>query len=442
MRIYLTERTGNGKGGFNALYKCDFLPLQDMFDPNSKSEVQSKNNSIKIDVDKFSQLWNDFVSIRVSLLEVGLKELFIKLGCSNDDISQFFGNFSHHRNECGLLPSNDNAKFSISYMDVTMGNVKKICEKFSENEESLPILYYFIIWDGIFNIFFRRNLRVKRGIIKFGFDSVISDSGIFSNNDSDNECRNKLVEGCLNYLIEEMAMSGIFDESNDKNLRDANTIGKMKKEIVKCEYLMFNNNKMDLRQFIQDYLLCDITNVSNYQLYIGNDVDYDCGISNIIVNKLAYAVFHDVSMIVFKKDEKLKLFPKLDKFFKFLFNFCIYSHVYPHYPKCQTHYMDQYFLLKDKLFDNVFDDSQEMQPTLQKFNYYCIHSDGTLLIKAFSNNYTQYSQLLIKHNFNPNTFTRGQTPITVAKEKNFVALLSLIQVLFFVFCFVFRVLWS
>ena len=71
--------------------------------------MQGTKDKIK----QYLTIWNDFASMRVNLFEIKLKslQLFTKLGCKTENISNFFSYFEFYRNQCGLLPINSNCNY-------------------------------------------------------------------------------------------------------------------------------------------------------------------------------------------------------------------------------------------------------------------------------------------------------------------------------------------
>ena len=411
------------------MYFCDKLSLTNM----KQSEIS-----------KYSTLWNDFVNIRVNLLEIELKSLFLKLGVNNESISHFFQRFfKFHRNEFAYLPSNGCywSYFSFSSMDRSISDLKELSAKFLN--KSNPICYFTMIWNGIFNMFFKFVVGSA-----YGFDSeILSIFEKFKNknsndNDSDNinnKMKDDLMNAFLSHIYQRFVETSIFGFLNLFEEDNGKKEESMKPKISSIKRLLFDNNEKEFKNFILKYLLGDISNVLNYQLNLSgkyNDINFDYGISNIIVNKFSFAVFHDISHIILLNNNNIKglLFPKLNKFFKFLFNFCIFSHVNPYWEKNQAYYINEYWFFKDKIFDNVFDlkekqyqDENPVEPILSNF----MGINGTLLHYAIGRGFTQYTEILIKDGHDGDKLDMGwerRTPKDIAKTQNAAKTLSLFKV--------------
>ena len=125
--------------------------------------------------------------------------------------------------------------------------------------------------------------------------------------------------------------------------------------------------------------------------------NFDSGFSNMIGNRLCYGVYHDLCMYSLNLENEM-MFPKLIKFYKFMFNFSIYLHCYPFRKYDDTdismeeyYYLRQYFDYKDNIFPNI--------AQLKQFNYLDDRSDGTLLHGAASAGFRQMCEVLIKDGF-------------------------------------------
>ena len=96
------------------------------------------------------------------------------------------------------------------------------------------------------------------------------------------------------------------------------------------------------------------------------------------------------------KNDQLLLFPKLQVFFKFLFNFSIYCHCYPrdNHKNAQAYYVTQYFSFKNVIFKNLFDKQYcQYEASLDRFNYFS--SNGTIVHNAVECNMRYYCKILI-----------------------------------------------
>ena len=169
--------------------------------------------------------------------------------------------------------------------------------------------------------------------------------------------------------------------------------------------------------------------INDYKELISYNNNCDSGFSNMIANRLCYAVFYDLSMYSLNLTNEM-MFPQLIKFYKFVFNFSIYLHCFPFHidPDImqQEYYVREYFDHKDNIFPNTAE--------LKEFNYldYSVgdeSTDGTLLHGATDAGFRQMCDALIKDGFDCQKLNRNigyrKTPYSLAEDEKDLFILTL-----------------
>ena len=241
-----------------------------------------------------------------------------------------------------------------------------------------------------------------------------------------------------------------------------------------------------------EWLLSDISNnnnlkeLNNTYKWQSYTVNY-FGIVYFVIDKLVCGVFNDLVALEHNNNNNNNnnsdnndtsknantnrvslMFPKLETFFKFLYNFSVYCHCCPSYndtKKEESYYISQYFLFKSndnlRIYNNLFDfvsdkyDSNSQvngnftlgevinhgfiqHPNLTILNYFDYEDyNGTVLHFAVIKNYYYYCQILIKNGFNPKLRnvakasnggrSFSKTPINMAKQRGYLAILELLS---------------
>lgn len=453
---------------YEDFYKCKELSLS-LF-----------NDNIDIMKTQYSSTWHDFVSLRLTLLYGDLKRLFLDLGCSINDINHFYSYCKFYRTQCILFPICSSRLFTESFNEY-----KDICKYFGEKDsnychsiESIdPILVYFVIYNGIYELL-TKYCRIN-GRDQYGFDAAII-------NIDDVKDISQVGDVLKIYMFDQFCQSNLFCKTKSYitsvkfckgEARYLNEHPENEPHMKNMKKVLFdfvdtngngNNNKIDnsassMNQFLSflKQSVQDISNIckyrSNYHNYkyhqSANDDTRDYGFTNLITNRVAFLVFHDLSKLMFgsnnkekeKKREKEMFYPLLTKMYKFLWNFCVYFHCYPSPQfdddkKHEGHYLTQYFEFRKCLFVNVFNGSDFVYDAiLQNFNYYDYEkhygTDGTLLHTVFSNDYNLYSEVLInKDNFDcykkgrPDKKGNSRTPNWVANHHHNLVITGIMKV--------------
>ena len=311
-----------------------------------------------------------------------------------------------------------------------------------------------------------------------------------NNNNHNNSTQYKMTEdevlnALTDYMIHQLCFANIFGDylplnlisvqaGNGKpislvkkeNIESKENTEKNEKALSKCKELLFNNNLTYFKQLLKKSIV-DIgnNNVNNYLNLnsidrkienSNNNIDAFSssrmsGVSCFIVNRLTLAVFNDLLWYGKNGSSENILFPQLIKLYKYIWNFSVFCHCYPHistfelsnyYP--ESFYVSQYFDFKKRIFFNVFEDkSLSEQPRLQNFNYFYFpsnqHKDGTLLHRAVEESYNFYGQLLIQDGFDGyklNVSINPQSSFDFAKKRYNSYVMKLIQVELLSFSFI------
>ena len=417
-----------------------------------KLELSSFNSSdFKKDKIKYESIWKDFISIRTNLIETELDSLFIKLGCNGKDIKYFKSFFNYKRNQCALLPTNGD--FYYHLFSNNFEKYKQVFDYFSSKNRKNkrnglhPILRYFLIWNGVFMLV---NSTLS------GFDGIIHK--VYSVIDSRNKKKktnDKLDVGLIEkyfapFIVTKFCQTNIFGNYVNSfdlaRIEDKETKGeitkKNKETVGNCQKVIFNNDLEDLKRLFK-YSIQDVGNIDSYTS------DKNCGLSNFIINRIAFVAFHDLSVKVnnsigndsnkngTSEEQEERLFPNLQAMFEFIYNFGIYCHCYPNTEGEQSFYISQYYDYRNKLIDMT---SHGFEAKLEDFNYFNINVNddynGTLLHRASMNNHRQYCEVLLKNGFDCNKYNRKlhkykrKTPFDIAKKQNNMAIVSLMEVTF------------
>ena len=425
-----------GTGYENRFFKCKSLSF-DVSNNNNSNNNNNNKKSVGFD-EKYVPLWNDFVLIRFNLLFGDLYQLFIKLGCNKMNINKFYKYFKFYRNQAILLPINcyaDETNYTDMLFARNFEEYTKMTQYFDNNNYNVnnangikinPILMYIMIYNCVFGMMYNELIDAN-----YGFESTI-DSNL-----NDIDSNDKLIALLSDYMVKQFCQTNIFGtylESNETKSELNNSI------MIKCKELLFNNNLDKFQQFLNNSLKdINITNIKSYKLNENKTAGNDFGFCNLIVSRMSFIIFHDLSLIMSNSNDNSNsmLYPSLSKMYKFLFNFSIYCHSYPFDATYQSFYLSQYFDLRDKAFSSLSDSNDDsVDISVKQFYYYKFQQslDGTLLHKATSSNMKYYCDILIKDNFDvrkKNVFYEKKhikSPFDIAKDSKFVAILSLMQV--------------
>ena len=346
------------------LYQCEELKMEQFKDENTR--------------EKYSSLWNDFVSIKVNLFDGKLKHLFKNiLNIDENKINQFYNYFSHYRTLCAILPVNADcgvgSNMPMSYMNGVNSSInewfemtekiaiKREAEETAELENSgsvrsnLDDIFRFnVLWNGIFSI-----LHKKIAVEVVGLVTRLK------NYDGDKIFK-RILSIIRDYIFVEMVHTNIFGrairidhdgEENPSHEEKLEIRANNKKASDLCKAQLFDG---DINQVKQLIAYCTKENISNIESYTN---DITC-IVPFIVNELSYVVFHDLTIDLLNNNDKKDnsnsnsnnnssnskaLFPKLLKFFKFLYNLSCYIYCYPFQDEKESFYVSYYFDLRNTL---------------------------------------------------------------------------------------------
>ena len=127
---------------------------------------------------KYELLWHDFVSIRINLFEIKLRNLFEKqLNVSTSKVDEFYQFINYYRSLCVMLPINSDSE--IILFEKTFDQWCEMTKKFNDNDNSNnnnnvkfklnPIFQFIIIWHGIFVLLHKKVTYLRGDATKSGF---------------------------------------------------------------------------------------------------------------------------------------------------------------------------------------------------------------------------------------------------------------------------------
>ena len=214
--------------------------------------------------------------------------------------------------------------------------------------------------------------------------------------------------------------------------------------------MLFDNDLTDFNTFMKTCVQ-DIGDFKSYKVN-ENAKNRDFGFGNLIVNRMSFIIFHDLSVssiintITGENNVELNkesmFYPSLEKLFKLLYNFGVYCHCYPlvyvkdKEAETEFYYVSQYLKYGQNIFRNIGD----TDISLKEINYFDLSSHGaygyhgTLLHKACCRGFHVYAEILINkdnfdiHKYNPFIPRERKTPLDIAKEQYSSFLLSLMKV--------------
>ena len=431
---------------------------------SESSDGSTKEEDKQALLEQYGMLWKDFVQVRIDLFENDLKSFMLNdLKCKAEDVDYLYQFFKFSRKSIGVLAFDSH---NYGLQNNSFDNYKQMVDRFENNKSynSEYILNYLLIWSCIYNLMF----FTSDDHHAVGFDRELVVTHDFFNGDGNGSGSNdKLIDLCCDYLINQFARSGIFgdyvtlrSQLNIDNIQewDEKTATNRNKTQTKCKNVLFDNERKDIVEEFQkliEYSMKDISieNIKCWQVNINNDhpptlnstqkfyLDYDCGLSFVIVNRLAYAVYHDLCLMEKKENQeqeqkqkkKKMMFPKLEKLYKFLYNFSLYFHCYPHNSNNEIYFINQYFSFKDKIFDN---NNFGVDCGLSQFNYfnrmnYMYDGNGTILHRATAHDYRGYCRALMTYGFDceklNQTYPRRKCASDIAKDNKNLFLVEMMQ---------------
>ena len=299
------------------------------FDGFYKSDRRYKVESLSLSsiVNDYQLMYQDFLSINDRLIDGELKDLLLKHSNNRADVDFVYNKSIRRRNICCLFPFK-----SCNYKWDDYGeDYISLINQFNANKND-KLKLFCMLYNGI------------AGIIITG---DTGDSGLDQyiwkyNNYNETSTTYSLSSLCEWYILVEMMKTGIF--GNDKKLSKRKTyhydkdvysssvvtsiisnifdndLTSFKKLVEYCvEDIKYNN---DIKKLKDIYKLNDEMDESDGKGYYG--------VSFYVLNRLSYVLYHDLLCIDMKKDNEL-LFPKLQKFYAFLYHFGVYCHCYIHF---------------------------------------------------------------------------------------------------------------
>ena len=310
---------------------------------------------------------------------------------NNNDL---YNEFEFKRNENGVITANNDQDEWFGNFGPFKQIISKLSNRFdlkslaSINENNRVALKYYLIWNGIFALFTLNSF----------------DSNWFTLFESHNS--NTFTSCVEDFLFAEIERTRV-----SKNT---------------ANHLINSTNRKDFTKLIE-YCIQDIKNPFIYR-------KEGSGLKYFIINRLTYVVFYNLFIATNSSNQAVSIgggfdqlidntsFPKLNKFFQFLFDFSIYNALYPvrGHKKDESFYILCYFYFKKWCFNTKF---------LQNCNYFDKYNwDGTLLHKATYHNMEYYVEILLKDGFNCLKRNKmDKTPYNIGKNSNFCAIVTKFQ---------------
>ena len=201
------------------------------------------------------------------------------------------------------------------------------------------------------------------------------------NEDANKESKDILADLCLNWIIDRIVQTGIFQ--TDKNESSQETAKKIKETL-------FNNNLKQLKELI-DYCIQDISDAVSHVNARKEEPKYQTGIVFYIINRFTFAMFNESG------DD----FVGLVRFFQFLYNFGVYCRCLSvgngdKVKSDELFYIKQFFMLKDAIYP------LKRVSTLNSFNYFASKEgahDGTAIFMCRKHDLVTYAGLLLKYGY-------------------------------------------
>ena len=437
---------------FSTIYRCKELKLESFIDTKM--------------CNKYQTLWNDFVSIRINLINGKLRQFFANtLNIDKNKINSFYKCFEYHRTCYAYLPINcdvystpfNNSKDKLnSFSDMTN------LFEFMINDDN--IYRFMIIYNGIIVILNKEDSYQAYSGLSYKIKDAPSISSRTETKqlqetkteNKDNNNNSKVINNlCLlisNYICDQCTQTNIFGRyfcftQDNKPWARKSDIENNDKIYNLCKKLLFDDSFDQLNELIKCCLTNNVSKIENYK-----NCDNEASLVSILVNEMTFIIFHDLTIDSLKKKNTntntntLLLFPQLLKLFKFIYNLSCYIYCYPfmHVTTNESVYINSYFDLRNTLykdiFDNIDNNNKQLSQTVSKlsnFNYFSFNKeDGTILHSACFKQYYYYCQILIKDGFDINKQNRKydttnrrwrSTPYTIAKEKDTKKTLSLME---------------
>ena len=230
--------------------KYDFEYQLNVFKQFCDTELEISQFSKEYIRNKYKSFWNDFVTIRVNLINGKLFNLFKNLpNIDTITINEFYKQcFSYYRDRCVSLPSGRN-RFDNRWCFTTPNDTRR------------DIYRFIVIWNGVSAMFRDEDLK-------------------------DSE---KNISIIRQHMCDELVKTNIFGHywynPQDTNKKESN-----EKVYNLCIKALFNNNFDELNKLIS---YCINENISNIEEY---ETDEDMDMIPFIVNELSYLVFHDLTI--------------------------------------------------------------------------------------------------------------------------------------------------
>ena len=332
--------------------------------------------------------WNNYVKIRLNLFDNSvIEKLFSQYQTKfeNDKTVDFIPRITFNRNQIGNLMS----IAGNTYNNTVINRIQAIdkLSKASKNDKySNLLLKYHIIWSGMYRIWNTFDKKWFSTITTFNNNKNKEENKSNNNNTNIN-----FDATCLKFFQDRLKQTGNWSEKNVQN--NSNYSNDCKKLIEYCSQDIENSSVLEY----------------NFK---------DCGICFYLINRMSFVLLNDLFLASNTSNtNKIEFLGLRDNLFKFLWDFSIYTILYP-IGKQESLYISNYFKFKKSMFN---------PSNLTKFNYFNWgEAEGTLLHKAVSMKMAYYSEVLLKlGNFNPQQLnSRNETALDIAQKMESTPIVS------------------
>ena len=315
------ENDNDNKQQDNIL-KDEFCKNFDGFGSNKKYHVSSIPSSSLI-VSDYEIIYQDFVSINNKLIDSELRGLLLKHSNNKQDVDLLYSKNIKRRNVCSVFPFKHCNRLWHKYGSEYISLINGL-----NGNKNDKLKMFCILYNCMASVFIAGD-NSGGGLDKYIYDYKGTVDG--------------LSTLCEWYILVQMVLTGIFgiDKRLTEVLTDRDRYGKDVSTSSVVSFIISNIFDNDLTSFkkLITYCIQDIKYNNNnikklkkmYKLNDEGKKSQGCyGISFYVLNRFVYVLYHDLLCMKTKSRNNQFLFPKLKKFYKFLYNFGVYCHCHTH----------------------------------------------------------------------------------------------------------------
>ena len=210
----------------------------------------------------------------------------------------------------------------------------------------------------------------------------------------------KLSSLVCEYIVDQLTQTNLFGhyvdaDEDDEDYRDQ----LLKNENMKnlCKKLVFDDSFDELDKLIRYCLTQHISTIESYE----DDLSV---IVSFIINELAYAIYHDLTIDsmnnsnnnnTYRNSKDSLLFPKLLKMFKLIYNLSCYICCYPFESDEEYFYVNQDFHLRNTLYKNIFGTNTEQNKEISCVASNCAITIISIILRVMIVYYTKSVNMVI-----------------------------------------------